>query len=556
MPEILQPFIPKFLKPKPPEIKPPEIPLEELLPKEAPLALKRRWLLFDPQAIGRLVFAPLPRDFRVLTQKLPQLKETFSEVGITRMTELLKLKTAELTLPGLTEIAGLPTVRVEPGKFALPRGVPVAELSAKIKEKLPTEIVFAKTGGGLIDFNATLTLTEKGKAQQKITTVSGKSLELVIKPDKPVKSIKGYVVFKSKKPRASSFQVPLNSLTASLFFAKPAFAQNRTQPVEVEEKLVLLEFEYTDPDGDGIYTAEIQAPLVDGEYEIITVMDYEDESLGMKEVKLITVVDPEGYIYEKIGAKETRIPGAVASLYWLNSETKQYELWPAKEYQQENPQITDIRGTYSFLVPEGYYYLKVETPGYLAYDGKPFQVTEGSGVHINIELKTKYWWLKVADYKTMILLLVIILLCYNFYRDRVRGEIIVRIFNKFMLAIKTRLSKLLAVFAVAILLAVVSLGAKNYIEVKKELQATKEALKIQKINDKNLGFTKLFIEQVLQAEKEIDFETRLKLENAVRGIGDEEIFTQWQKFIESKTEAEAQKGVKNLLDLLVHKIQT
>ena len=125
-----------------------------------------------------------------------------------------------------------------------------------------------------------------------------------------------------------------------------------------------------------------------------------------------------------------------------------------------------------------------------------------------------------------------------------------------MLAIKTRLSKLLAVFAVAILLAVVSLGAKNYIEVKKELQAVKEALKIQKINDKNLGFTKLFIEQVLQAEKEIDFETRLKLENAVRGIGDEEIFTQWQKFIESKTEAEAQKGVKNLLDLLVHKIQT
>ena len=423
LPEILQPFIPKFLKPKPPEIKPPEIPLEELLPKEAPLALKRRWLLFDPQAIGRLVFAPLPRDFRVLTQKLPQLKETFSEVGITRMTELLKLKTAELTLPGLTEIAGLPTVRVEPGKFALPRGVPVAELSAKIKEKLPTEIVFAKTGGGLIDFNATLTLTEKGKAQQKITTVSGKSLELVIKPDKPVKSIKGYVVFKSKKPRASSLQVPLSSLTASLFFAKPAFAQNRTQPVEVEEKLVLLEFEYTDPDGDGIYTAEIQAPLVDGEYEIITVMDYEDESLGMKEVKLITVVDPEGYIYEKIGAKETRIPGAVASLYWLNSETKQYELWPAKEYQQENPQITDIRGTYSFLVPEGYYYLKVETPGYLAYDGKPFQVTEGSGVHINIELKTKYWWLKVADYKTMILLLVIILLCYNFYRDRVREKL-------------------------------------------------------------------------------------------------------------------------------------
>ena len=60
---------------------------------------------------------------------------------------------------------------------------------------------------------------------------------------------------------------------------------------------------------------------------------------------------------------------------------------------------------------------------------------------------------------------------------------------------------------------------------------------------------------MLKAEKEIDFETRLKLENAVRNIGDDEILIQWQKFIESKTEAEAQTGVKNLLDLLVDKIQ-
>src|SRR3989344_606239 len=428
LPEILRPFIPEFLKPKPPEIKPPAVPLEELLPKESPLSLKRRWLLLDPKAIGRLVFAPLPRDFRILVQKLPQLEETFSEVGITRMTELLKLKTVKLTLPGLTEIAGLPAVKVEPGKFALPKGVPVSELSAKVKEKLPTEIIFAKTGGGLIDFNATLTLTEKGKAQQKITTVSGKFLELVIKPDKPVKSVKGYIVFKSKTPRATSLQVPLSSLAASLFFAKPVFAQSRTRPVEVEEKLVLLEFEYADPDGDGIYTAEIQAPVVDGEYEIITVMDYEDPALGMKEVKLIAVVDPEGYIYEKIGNKETRVPGAVVSLRWLNSETKQYELWPAKQYQQENPQLTDNRGTYAFLVPEGFYYLKVEAPGYLVYDGKPFQVTEGSGVHINIELKTKYWWLKIADWKTVVLVLVILLLCYNFFRDRIREKLAKKVF--------------------------------------------------------------------------------------------------------------------------------
>jgi hypothetical protein len=187
--------------------------------------------------------------------------------------------------------------------------------------------------------------------------------------------------------------------------------------------LVLLEFEYTDPDADGIYTAEIQAPVVEGEYEIITVIEYQNPELGKRAIRLITVIDPEGYVYEKDKDKETRIPGAIVSIFWLNPETKQYELWPAKEYQQENPQTTDVRGTYSFLVPEGYYYLKVEAPGYLVYDSKPFQVKEGSGVHINIELKTKYWWLKIVDWKTILLIMVILLLLYNFYRDRIREKL-------------------------------------------------------------------------------------------------------------------------------------
>ena len=209
------------------------------------------------------------------------------------------------------------------------------------------------------------------------------------------------------------------------------------QPLDIENRLMLSKFEYTDPDNDGIYTAEIKAPTVEGEYEVITVMNYDESILdsleasdipfyeiNKKEIRLVVVVDPEGYVYEKDGDKETRIPGAIISIFWLNPETKQYELWPAKDYQQENPQITDTTGKYSFLVPEGSYYLKVEAPGYLIYDGKPFQVKEGSGVHINIELKTKYWWLKVVDWKVIVMIIFGALLFYNFYRDRMRGSVI------------------------------------------------------------------------------------------------------------------------------------
>lgn len=94
----------------------------------------------------------------------------------------------------------------------------------------------------------------------------------------------------------------------------------------------------------------------------------------------------------------------------------------------------------------------------------------------------------------------------------------------------------------------------KYFNAQKEIQQIQADLKIQKINGKVLDFTKLFIEKILKAEAEVDFETRLKLENSVRNLGDEEILVQWQKFTESKTEIQAQEEVKNLLGLLVNKI--
>lgn len=90
---------------------------------------------------------------------------------------------------------------------------------------------------------------------------------------------------------------------------------------------------------------------------------------------------------------------------------------------------------------------------------------------------------------------------------------------------------------------------------KNELHQTQTAIETQELNEKVLEFTKLFIDKVLKAETEVDFETRLKLENAVRNLGDEEILNQWQKFVESRTEAEAQNEVKNLLEMLVNKIK-
>ena len=117
------------------------------------------------------------------------------------------------------------------------------------------------------------------------------------------------------------------------------------------------------------------------------------------------------------------------------------------------------------------------------------------------------------------------------------------------------LSNLFWIILVLILLVGNVFFIVKYNNSQKELREVQTTLQAQKTNEKILEFTKLFIKKVLKAETEVDFETRLKLENAVRNLGDEQILNQWQKFTESKTEAEAQTEVKNLLEILVSKIR-
>ena len=101
------------------------------------------------------------------------------------------------------------------------------------------------------------------------------------------------------------------------------------------------------------------------------------------------------------------------------------------------------------------------------------------------------------------------------------------------------------------------LFATMYFQTAKELEGSKIALSTQRYNAKYLDFLKMFIKLVIKSDKEVDFETRLKLENTVRQLkeeyNDQEVLLQWQKFVASTNESEAQKNVKDLLSMLVDK---
>ena len=117
------------------------------------------------------------------------------------------------------------------------------------------------------------------------------------------------------------------------------------------------------------------------------------------------------------------------------------------------------------------------------------------------------------------------------------------------------LSNVFWIILVLILLSGNIIFGIKYFSLQKEFQETQANFKAQELNQKVLDFAKLFIEKILEADTEVHFETRLNLENAVRGLNDEVILTQWQKFVESETEIDAQTQAKNLLKILVDKIK-
>ena len=430
------------------------------IPETAPLPLGARWDLLPVRAINRFVFAPLPYEIRILAGKFPELNRTFQEVGIERFTDVNKLAGVDLNIPGLTDILNTTLKNLGPtelaelqkipgvslslpgfstigelsgglgsGKIALIEGLPIANFSLTAKRNLPGEFVFARGAGELVDLNVAMSVSETGQVTQRMSALPGKTLKLVVKPLGPARSVTGYIVFLTPTPRITENSILRSSLTASALFSLNGLVETIEGPVPArnassiadaggEKKLVLSSFEYTDSDRDGIYTADVTTPVVPGEYEIITIIDYVDPVLGSRKMSLVAVIDPEGYIYEENNGKETRIPNAIISLYKLNLTTKEYELWQAGDYQQENPQITDVRGTYSFLVPSGTYYFQVVAPGYRTFEGKAFTVVEGRGVHQNIELKPTGVRLAGIDWQTVLLIVVLLLLVYNLYRNK------------------------------------------------------------------------------------------------------------------------------------------
>lgn len=134
------------------------------------------------------------------------------------------------------------------------------------------------------------------------------------------------------------------------------------------------------------------------------------------------------------------------------------------------------------------------------------------------------------------------------------GNIIPLNNQKTLLTMIVDKKKIILLIIILILLTGNIVFGLAYFSERVEAQKMKSTLKEQQLNVKVINFSNLFIEKVLKNKTEVSFEDRLKLENAVRDLEDPAILALWDKFIESKTQDEAQESVKDLLDALVKKI--
>lgn len=107
--------------------------------------------------------------------------------------------------------------------------------------------------------------------------------------------------------------------------------------------------------------------------------------------------------------------------------------------------------------------------------------------------------------------------------------------------------------AAGIFLLLVLLAGGYFLKAQEAKQLRAE-LQTQKTNGKVASFLDLFIQKVLKTDKEVSFEDRLQLENAVRDINDQEILAKWEQFTNGQTESQIQDGVKALLEVLARKI--
>jgi hypothetical protein len=215
---------------------------------------------------------------------------------------------------------------------------------------------------------------------QPAVILPGVSFEASIKPSKSVNNIKTLIYLEQEY---SFWQ----KIFSRLRLIQPIEAKTKTVKFinEAQAKSYLVaEYNYADPDNDGIYVAKITAPSLKGLYQLKTLIEYQD--LSVKEVSEKIQIEGLGYIYTKTKrGNEERLTNAIVGAYELQTNNE-LVLWDGKKFDQRNPIITDKTAEYYFILPAGTYKIKVQAPGFKNYESEPIKLASPAIINQAIEM--------------------------------------------------------------------------------------------------------------------------------------------------------------------------
>lgn len=129
------------------------------------------------------------------------------------------------------------------------------------------------------------------------------------------------------------------------------------------------------------YQTVIQTPNYEARFPFSISINYQDGARDRIDGAL-TLLSP-GFVWQ--GAPEARISGAQASLYESQAAS---QLWNAGRYNQNNPEVSNAGGEFSFFVPNGRYDLMVRKTGYRDSQITSFEVTNNI-INPGVELIVK-----------------------------------------------------------------------------------------------------------------------------------------------------------------------
>jgi len=129
----------------------------------------------------------------------------------------------------------------------------------------------------------------------------------------------------------------------------------------------------TDPDGNQVFQGVYTTPGTS-----ITSIPFGltvDCNGATSQVPANVLIDPAGVVYDSAtGAKLGNV--AVVCMAQDPSNATSYSVWPAADFGQANPLVTQVGGAFSFLTPPGTYRLDVSRSGYQPYRSPNLQVVD------------------------------------------------------------------------------------------------------------------------------------------------------------------------------------